>query len=254
MGVIAGVCGAVLLMIIAGILFNKILGAYIEGSITILQFIFVGAAFMVAAVSVMFVPSIILKIIIISLIIAIFSFESHISKWFNKRQMTNFTEEDIKRYLAAIESDPENLAARGFLVDALRSLGRYDEAVDEQAILLGHAPDDAQEKYRMKRLLEDREENITGISICPHCGFRNQSGLRVCRNCEEKLFFMDDLKRKLADGGGRRFTIVFIIFIGILALLIISTQGMMLSFRIILIAFLILLVIFSEIMFFYRKT
>lgn len=254
MGVIPGVCGAVFLMIIAGLLFHKILGAYIEGSINALQFIIMGAAFMVAAVSVMLVPNMILKVLIVILIIAVFSFESHISKWFNKKQISNFTEDRIERYKAAIESDPRNLAARGAFVDALRSLGRYDEAVDEQTIILNYTPDDVEEKYKMKSLIEEREEKITGITICPHCGFRNQGGLQVCRNCEGQMFFINDFRRKLVEGGSKRLTIAFIIFIGILAFLIMTTQNMMFSFRFILITFLILLVIFSEIMFFYRKT
>ena len=254
MAVIVGVCSAVLLMVMAGILFHKILGSFIEGELSALQFILLGSIFLIAATLVMLVSSLLLKAIIVAFIITAFSFESNISKYFGKKQIANLTEDHIERFKAAIESDPHNLAARSALVDALRSLGRYDEAVDEQTIVLSHIPDDVQEKYKMKILIEDREENITGIIICPHCGFRNQNGLKVCRSCEGQLFLFGDLKRKLADGGSKRFTVAIIIFIGMLALLVLTTQNMMLSLRFILITFLILLVIFSEIMFFYRKT
>lgn len=252
--VIVGVCGAVFLMVIAGILFHRIFGEYIEGSITALQFILIGSAFFVAAVSVMLVPGAVWKVLIAALIIAAFSFQPLISKWFGNRQISDLTEDYIERHKAAIESDPRNLAARAGLVDALRSLGRYDEAVDEQTEILSYAPDDTEQKRKMKTLIEDREEKITGIVVCPHCGFRNQNGLQVCRNCEGHLFLIGDLRKKLAEGGSKRLTWAFVVFVGVLALLIIMTDNMMFSLRFILITFLILLVVFSEIMFFYRKT
>ncbi|MHB1000202.1 MAG: tetratricopeptide repeat protein [Armatimonadota bacterium] len=253
-GVMMGVCIAVFLMIIAGLLFHKILGSYIEGAMTSMQFIITGSLFLLIAVMVLLVPSIPVKLILFLVIIAGFILAPNISGYFNKKETETYYDERIERYKSAIEQDPGNLAARSFLVDTLSKEGRYDEAIDAQTELLNLAPQNTEEIRKLNLLIEYREENISGIIICPHCGFRNQAGRKICQNCENQLSFTDDLRKRLAEGGAKRITIFASISIGVLALVIYATNGITSYARIFIIFILLSIIILSQVMFFYRKS
>lgn len=254
MGVISGVCAVVFVMVIAGILFHKILGMFIEGAMSAEQFIFTGAIYLVAAVIILITPSVILKLILAVLVAGAFIFLPHLGQYLNKRETTNYYNEHIERYREAINRDPKNLAARSFLVDSLSKEGRLDEAIDEQTELMRLSPNDTEGAHRLKVLIEDREEKIAGIIVCPHCGFRNHGGRKVCQNCENQLSFSDDLRKRLTEGGKKQIVSTFAVFAGVLTVMVLATSGFSALSRIFIILLVMAIIILTQIMYFYRKS
>jgi len=89
-------------------------------------------------------------------------------------------------YVAAIEADPKNLAAREYYADTLYNLGQLDRAVDEiQAAVDLDAGMECQ--YKLGKWSKERYLRDTTNPVCRWCGTENQPGMRHCLQCGADL-------------------------------------------------------------------
>ncbi len=102
-------------------------------------------------------------------------------------------------YVAAIQADPKNLAAREYLADALYNLGQLDRAVDEiqAAVDLGAG---IECQYRLGKWSRERYLRDTTNPVCRWCGTENQEGMRTCSKCGADLPYDTALTRWLLGG------------------------------------------------------
>lgn len=194
-----------------------------------------------------------LKLLIIVAIIFLLKFWPKIVDLFNVHEVVTYNHKLIDGYRSVIESDPANIAARVSLVDALRSEGRLDEAIKEQQELLQLVPNDAVQRNKLGRLVEDREESIRGVIICPSCGFRNYADLTECRNCFEKLRIKDYIKSKIVRGGTKRLIASLGILCAIILLMAILTADLGFYSALAIELFIIPMSIFALFVFLYRN-
>lgn len=104
-----------------------------------------------------------------------------------------------EEYIAAIQSDPRNLAAREYLADTLYSLGQLDRAVDEmQATVDLGAGIECQ--YKLGKWSKERYLRDTTNPVCRWCGTENQQGMRTCSKCGSDLPFDTAFTRWLMGG------------------------------------------------------
>ena len=102
-------------------------------------------------------------------------------------------------YIAAIQFDPKNLAAREYLADALYNLGDLDRAVDEMqaAVDLGAGMEC---QYKLGKWSKERYFRDTANPICRWCETENQPGQRTCVKCGADLPYDNAFTRWLMGG------------------------------------------------------
>jgi len=102
-------------------------------------------------------------------------------------------------YIAAIQADPKNLAAREYLADALYNLGQLDRAVDEiqAAVDLGAG---VECQYKLGKWSKERYLRDTTNPVCRWCGTEGQPGMRECPKCGADLPFDTAFTRWLMGG------------------------------------------------------
>lgn len=113
-------------------------------------------------------------------------------------------------YIAAIRSDPKNLAAREFLADALYNLGQLDRAVDElqAAVDLGAG---IECQYKLGKWSKERYLRDTTNPVCRWCATENRQGMRTCSRCGADLPYDTAFTRWLLGGrssGARYYLLV----------------------------------------------
>lgn len=231
---------AVFFGIIAGILLHRIIGAYVEGSVSSLECVLISGLYLGFIFSVV-TTQFKLAAAALALLFLIYLLPRHRERSIDRA----FREEQIQGFREAIAADPRNLAARSRLVDVLYKMGRLDEAIDEQTQLVQLAPNDPAESHRLQQLLRDKQELSEPFITCRTCGHKNPSGRTRCEECENALTSSSLLLKKrprdlsatkLATGAGVLVGAVTILF---------GLSLLPLSVRIIVVASILLLVIIT---------
>jgi len=111
----------------------------------------------------------------------------------------SFYKSRCEQYIAAIKSDPRNLAARECLADALYNLGQLDRAIDEiQAAVDMGCGMDAQ--YKLGKWTKERHFRDTLNPVCRWCETENIPGARRCVKCGADLPYENAFTRWLMGG------------------------------------------------------
>lgn len=104
-----------------------------------------------------------------------------------------------KDYVAAICSDPYNLAAREHLADALYQLGELDRAMDEIQVAADMGAG-MECQYKLGKWSKERYFRDTPNPICRRCQTENEQGARACAKCGSDLPYHNALSRWLSGG------------------------------------------------------
>jgi ribosomal protein L40E len=251
--VMIGVSAFAFFAVIAGILFHRILGADIEGSISALHCIVVGGLFIGLMVSIIMTPKSPSYGLVAILILLVFVAIPIVTSLGEKKDTKDFYDERILKYQEAIDRDPRNLAAREKLVEAYHKLGRLQEAVAicEQLVLLD--PHNKEMAYRLRLLREESEERISPRKTCPSCGHRNPPGRTHCEQCESLMSVGGEFRKWLAQGGLKRITWSFAVSMGVVALFGVIMAMLMVPGRIVFVALLLLVVITAQYIYIMRQ-
>lgn len=104
-----------------------------------------------------------------------------------------------QEYIAAIQNDPRNLAAREYLADALYNLGQLDRAIDEMqaAVDLGAG---IECQYKLGKWTKERYYRDTDNPICRWCETENHIGAHKCSKCGADLPYDNAFTRWLVGG------------------------------------------------------
>lgn len=121
---------------------------------------------------------------------------------------------------AAILADPQNLAAREFLADALYALGDLDRANDEiqAAVDLGAGMEC---QHKLGKWSKERYLRDTTNPVCRWCGTENQPSTRICSRCGADLPYDNPFTRWLVGGRWARAR-YYLIFISAIAVVVTS--------------------------------
>ena len=239
---------AVTLAIIAGILFHGILGWYVDGTIGGFE-----CALMAGVYIGMVLCIITLKILPAVLLLAVLIFLLILPKIRGRRIITALHDEQIERFRLAIESDPQNLAARGRLAETLYKKGRLDEAIAEYSELVKRSPQSREEAYRLNQLVREKEERKAPPIICPSCGHSNPPDRTHCYNCENNLRLTSELKKRLVRGGLKRIAITWAIVMAVIAVVMSALSVLPVLGRVLVAALILLIVLVSELVYAHRK-
>lgn len=211
--------GGALFGILIGIVFHRIVGAYIEGGIGPYGCIVVGGLFLVLAGAVVVFHSWPLLVLMVLLVALSPLLRRRVEKLEDRR----YYDERIRECVEALQADPKNLAARSRLAESLHKEGRLDEAIEQYSDLLRIAPGDREEAYKLKQLIEERDERRDPLITCPRCGRKNPKSRLYCVGCEASLATGDRLKQWLDGASGKQLVrlasigagcIVVILFLG----------------------------------------
>jgi tetratricopeptide (TPR) repeat protein len=107
----------------------------------------------------------------------------------SKRHMRQIDNEDIAKYRAAIDRDPNNASAYVFLGDALLKRGSYTAAIAqyERAMSISERFPQLQRKIDRLKKLEAGEVPSTRVIVCPQCQLENDGAVKNCTRCGEVL-------------------------------------------------------------------
>lgn len=92
-------------------------------------------------------------------------------------------DEDIGRYQAALEFDPNNVAAHSLLAETYRRAGKLELALQEYEAALRLDPSLVKERYWVGRLQAEIEAGRRSEVLCPRCGAPRPPGAVVCPEC-----------------------------------------------------------------------
>lgn len=231
---------AIFFSIIAGILLHKIIGAYVEGSVSSLECVLISGLYLGFVFSVI-TTQFKLAVAVLALLFLIYLVTTC------REQITDraFRAEQLQGFREAIAADPRNLAARGRLVEVLYKMGRLDEAIDEQTQLVQLAPNDPAESHRLQQLLRDKLERSEPSITCGSCGHKNPPGRTHCEKCENALIIPSlVLKESVRNLGATKLAIGAGVLVGA-ATILVGLSLLPLSLRIIVVASILLLVIIA---------
>ncbi|MFA6665765.1 MAG: tetratricopeptide repeat protein [Armatimonadota bacterium] len=152
------VCIIGLAAIIAGLGLHRIIGWYIEGSISGAACILIAGIYAGAIISAIIARTMVMAITILILIALISILIPILSGKMDRASLKSLNDEKICRYREAIEANPENLAARSMLAKTLHSDGRLDEAIEVMEELVRRTPNDYVEAGFLKKLTKERDE------------------------------------------------------------------------------------------------
>lgn len=187
--------------VMAGVVFHRIIGWYIEGAMGAVECVAAAGLFLVMAVWIVIAPSIFAKIALVVLLVVLVAALQFLGPQLERRETRKFYDERIEQYRQVIASDRLNLAARIHLVNALEKEGRLDEAIDELTELVRLAPKSRAEAHQLHQLIQKREECRDPPVACPSCGHRNPRSRTYCVNCEAELRAISEVREWLAGGG-----------------------------------------------------
>jgi ribosomal protein S27AE len=251
--VMFGVCAFALAAVIAGIIFSRILGAYIEGSISGLHCIIVGGLFIGLLICIIMSPASPVNLVYAAIILLIFIALPILRSLSDRKDTHDYYDEKIRAYRAAMEADPRNMAARERLVEALYKQGLLNEAIVVCEELVLRDPANREAEYRLRLLKEEETERISPRKLCPSCGHANAPDRTHCENCEGLMSVSSEFVKWLAHGGAKKITWSSAIALGIVAcvgtvLSILSVPG-----RIVFVALTLLIVIGAEYLYMLRN-
>lgn len=211
--------GGAVFGILMGIVFHRILGAYLEGGIGAYGCVVAGGLFLVLVGAIVVFHSWVL-IAVMGLLVAL---SPLVSRRVEKLENRRFYNERIEECVEALKVDPRNLAARSRLADSLCKEGRLDEAIEQYTDLLRISPNSREEAYKLRKLIEERDERRDPLITCPRCGRQNPRSRLYCVGCEGSLATGDRLKQWLEGASARQFVrlasialgcVVVILFLG----------------------------------------
>lgn len=107
----------------------------------------------------------------------------------DKRARSHMRDEDIAKYRRAIQFDPKNAAAHGFLADAYMESGLYDEAIAEYETAIELDPHSShKERWKLRKAIEAKQ-GLTRprIIVCDECQGETPVGNKVCAHCGAML-------------------------------------------------------------------
>lgn len=213
-----GVCAAVFAMIIAGLIFHKILGAYIEGEIGGLECIVMAGLFVGLVLCIITAPESPRNGLIgFITLLAVAGIPA--GKWYLNRKSTKvYFDERIDGYQSAIMNDPGNLAAREQLAEAFYELGRLTESIAQYTLLLEQSPKNREAAYRLRYIQRELSERVASARVCPSCGHNNPGDRTKCESCEGDLSVMTQTRKWLVSGGAKQITKSYTIGVGVIVL------------------------------------
>ncbi len=119
------------------------------------------------------------------------------SKAADRRLHRRFDEEDIAKYLEALDLDPKNVAAHSLLADVYRRQGRLEEALAEYEAAVRLSPDLPQERFWVDRLRAMIDRKQHGLDLhgkpevletpCPACGALVGAKEANCPECGQHV-------------------------------------------------------------------
>ena len=208
--------GGVLYGILSGLVFHRILGAYVEGGIGALGCALTGGIWLVITVAVLLSHSIFL-FVLLGLMVALTPLFTRRAKQMEDHR---YYDERIQAHIDAIRDDPRNLAARGGLAEAFHKRGYLDEAIEQYTEILRLSPSSREEAYKLKQLIQEREERRDPLVTCPSCGHKNPKSRLHCSECEANLAPRDRLKQWLEGTSYKQSVRMFGIAVGAVILIL----------------------------------
>lgn len=248
-----GVIVVVLCGIVAGIVLHRIIGLYIEGSITGQQCLLICGGYLGLIISIIIAPSASSRIILILLLISAVICLPLLFRRFEDRSDRAFYERKIEEFRAAIVSDPMNLAARSRLAETLHKIERLDEAIAELSEVVRLSPQSIPDAHRLKQLMEEKEGRETPTITCPGCGEPNPPERTHCLKCEGTLRMSSEIKEWLVRGGLKQIVIVSSVSMAVIAVIALSLSALSWAVRILVIAVFLVIVILAELLYLYRS-
>ncbi len=115
-----------------------------------------------------------------------------LSRTADRRLHQRFDDEDVEKYLAALDLDPKNVAAHSLLAKVYRRQGRLEEALAEYKEALRLSPELQEERYWIDRLMvmieekaqrQTRPARVGRDSPCTDCGAIVAGDETICPNC-----------------------------------------------------------------------
>ncbi len=208
--------GGALYGILLGFAIHRILGAYIEGAIGAAGCVVAGGLLLVLALAVLMLHSLPL----FALMILLVGLSPLLSRRAEIAEKRRYYDERIQQYIDAIAADPRNLAARSSLADALHKRGYLDEAIEQYTELLRQSPRSHEETYRLKHLIQERDERRDPSIACPSCGRTNPRSRLHCAHCEASLAPVDRLREWLSGPTYKQLIRMFAITAGVITLIV----------------------------------
>lgn len=92
-------------------------------------------------------------------------------------------EEEIAKYRAALEVDPDNVAAHSLMGDTYRRIGQLEQAIEEYEAALSLDPSLRQERYWLERTRAELESGGRRELLCPRCRAVRPAGASTCPEC-----------------------------------------------------------------------
>jgi hypothetical protein len=238
-GMLAGVLG-----ILGGYVVYKVVGWYIEGTMSLLHCVLV-AGFYVGAIFSLMAHSYILAVLQVAVVANILFFP----KFHDRRMLRAMYDEDIYQYRRSIAADSRNLAARERLAETLYKKGLLDESIAEYGDLLSCSPQDRKVAYRLKQLMELRNERKNPSITCPSCGFTNSPGRTRCYHCEGDLSVLSEMKKWLANGGMKQLATTWAIGTAASTIILFTLTLLPLPIRIALCALFLVIIISAQLLY-----
>lgn len=252
---LAMVCASAFIFfaILAGFAVNRIIGWYIDGSISGVKCVSTIGLYIAVIALMIATPSMTLRISLAFFLFALILLLPVMSDHYGNHNNHLFNEEKIERHREALRRDPTNLAAKSKLSELLYEQGRLSEAIDELRQVVQHSPGSTSEAYRLKSMERERDEKKTPQVTCPTCGQKNPTGQRRCSNCEGELSMGREIRKWLQEGGLRQIVITSSITMGICAVVMFALSMLILPVRIGVVALLLIIVICSEALYIHKN-
>jgi ribosomal protein L40E len=217
-----------------------VVGDYICGNINALQCALFLTIFIVMIAIVFAMPSPVAKVVLSILTVSALVLRHHFFHLAGQRIHKAIDDTYMTNYRAAIEEDPTNLAARSLLANSLYKQGRLDEAISTLQELVERAPDSYQDAHRLKRLIEEREEQAHPPVICIHCRFHNPPGAKICGDCGREPGAIADFRDRLRDIDAKRLLVIYAIWVAAATIALFMLSRLNVVFQILVVALLLI--------------
>ncbi len=228
---------AVAAAIIAGFLLSKLIGMYMMGEIGPYGCVIIVGVYMgmlISAFTWHLVPAALLLVLLIGLLLLPSIHGRH-----TERKLYN---DQMRQFIAAIESDPQNMAARGRLAETLYKMGDLDGAIAQMSEVVSRSPSSIQESHRLQQFVRERDERKAPPVKCPNCGHSSPPGRTHCYNCESSLSLSREIVKWLQGGGAKQIIVTWAITVAVVTLIVAGLSMFSMTTRI-LIAGIVLIVV-----------
>lgn len=101
----------------------------------------------------------------------------------DRRVARGLFDEEMDRYMQALELDPENVAAHSLLADAYRRMGKLEKAVEEYEEAVRLDPSLREERYWLERLRAKLAGEESRDLLCPRCRTPRPDKAAECPDC-----------------------------------------------------------------------